>query len=336
VVEAAFRLKTLLMDVDLDVAVKKSRASANLPAARHGLAARLRRPLGVISVKGERNLGVDFSCGRRIARTVCQEKLVQAGLRQRRVAIPKTGAGCKKAARKVARAGIDPSVTYGVTVTGCATMELDTLRTESFKAVAPSVAGRSRTLTLMLTPMLDPMIRATLLPTMMLLRAAWESWIPQHTIDYGMACCQVQSRNQVRGPFQCGAAHPRAGRFAGGQRHHLAHARRCRHQCFRAGPMDRQASPVARSAGVAVARGQQGYWPRAPGQRRRLRALDQGDHHWRRQPQRRLRGTAASHGGQGPGPCAASCRVGAHDARREAEGLHHVLVLYEEQDDSDG
>eukprot|EP00959_Pyramimonas_sp_CCMP1952_P460873 9480589-Pyramimonas_sp.AAC.1 len=52
------------------------------------------------------------------------------------------------AVRKAARAGVEPSVTYGVTVTGCATMEVDTLRTESFKAVAPSVAGWSRALTL--------------------------------------------------------------------------------------------------------------------------------------------------------------------------------------------
>eukprot|EP00959_Pyramimonas_sp_CCMP1952_P210341 4402029-Pyramimonas_sp.AAC.1 len=34
--------------------------------------------------------------------------------------------------------------------------------------------------------------------------------------------------------------------------------------------------------------------------------------------------TTASHGGQGPGPCVASCRVGAHDAREDAEGLHRV------------
>ncbi|CAK0903917.1 unnamed protein product, partial [Prorocentrum cordatum] len=65
---------------------------------------------------GDRNLGVDFSRGRRIVRKVPKEKPAQG------------------AVRKVARAGIEPSVTYGVTATGCATMELDTLRTESFKA----------------------------------------------------------------------------------------------------------------------------------------------------------------------------------------------------------
>ena len=53
----------------------------------------------------------------------------------------------------------------------------------------------------MLTPSLDPMIRATLLPVMMMLRAAWENWVPQHVIAYGRTSCDAVRWSQVKGPF---------------------------------------------------------------------------------------------------------------------------------------
>ncbi|CAK0874919.1 unnamed protein product [Prorocentrum cordatum] len=144
VAEAAFKLKTLLTEVDLNVALSKSRVLANVPDVRRAVAAKLKRPLGMMSVKGERNLGVDFSCGRRVVRKVRGDKMVLAGLGTRRVALLKTGAGRKLAVRKVARSGLEAPVSNGFSVTGCAATELDKLRTLIFTAVAPSVAGRSR------------------------------------------------------------------------------------------------------------------------------------------------------------------------------------------------
>eukprot|EP00959_Pyramimonas_sp_CCMP1952_P334496 7005017-Pyramimonas_sp.AAC.1 len=67
--------------------------------------------------------------------------------------------------------------------------------------MVPSTAGRSRTLTLMLAKMMDPMCRATVLPVMALLRAVWEGWLPRHVIDFGMMQCGASSWPQVRGPF---------------------------------------------------------------------------------------------------------------------------------------
>ena len=108
--DAAFRLQTLLESVDLKIAASKSRALSNVPAARHALEKRLRRPLGVQSVGTERNLGVDFACGRRIQRKVRKDKLVAAGLRIRRVMFLKGGKGRRLAVRKVARSGLEASV----------------------------------------------------------------------------------------------------------------------------------------------------------------------------------------------------------------------------------
>ena len=44
--DAAFRLQTLLESVDLKIAVSKSRAPADLPAAGRALEEKLRRPFG--------------------------------------------------------------------------------------------------------------------------------------------------------------------------------------------------------------------------------------------------------------------------------------------------
>eukprot|EP00959_Pyramimonas_sp_CCMP1952_P425217 8906778-Pyramimonas_sp.AAC.1 len=75
--------------------------------------------------------------------------MVAAGLPIRRVMFLKGGKGRRLAARKVARSGLEASVSYGFVVTGCSSTELDKLRTLVFTSVALSTAGRSRPLTLM-------------------------------------------------------------------------------------------------------------------------------------------------------------------------------------------
>ena len=101
------------------------------------------------------------------------EKLAVASKRVRRVNCIKVGKLRRLAVRKVARAGLEASVAYGWSVTGCAAGELDKARSVIFAAAAPAVASISITLTLMLTKHLDLIHRATLLPVLMLLRAVW-------------------------------------------------------------------------------------------------------------------------------------------------------------------
>eukprot|EP00959_Pyramimonas_sp_CCMP1952_P002514 51907-Pyramimonas_sp.AAC.1 len=71
--------------------------------------------------------------------------------------------------------GLEASGSYGFSVAGCAVGELDKLRSLVFAAAAPSVAGRSRTLALMMMRFFDPIYGATVLPATAMLRAAWES-----------------------------------------------------------------------------------------------------------------------------------------------------------------
>ena len=86
--------------------IRKSRALANHPAARAGLAQRLRRPLGVVGTEQERNLGVDFSGGKRVGRAARAQRLQMARRRLRRVCVIKTGESRKQAARRVAKTGL--------------------------------------------------------------------------------------------------------------------------------------------------------------------------------------------------------------------------------------
>ena len=113
----------------------------------------------------------------------------------------KQGKARRKAASRVAKTGMQPSVAYGVAVTGMATGELDKARSLAFSATAASTAGRSRTLSLMLQPGLDPVIHATLAPVMMLLQAKWEGWIPSHMIEYCLGDERASKWVHVQGPM---------------------------------------------------------------------------------------------------------------------------------------
>ena len=146
------------------------------------------------------NLGAGFACDKRVARLERREKLSQTRKRPRRVRCTNAGKARKLATPKVARPGLEASVSYGWSVTGCAAGELDKARSVAFAFLAPSVAVRSRALTLVLTEHLDPVHPATLLPVLMLLRAVWEHRSPFHMVVAGLTRSATESWAQVRGP----------------------------------------------------------------------------------------------------------------------------------------
>lgn len=200
---AALELHRQLALADIRVALKKSRALSNNAVVRMELQGRLGDTLGVRAARCERNLGVDAACGRRLLRHVRKDRLKNGLARMQRI---RAVLRARRPARgKVAGAGLLPALDYGVSVTGLAEAELQSMRTQVFKAIEARPEGKSRTLALMLMPQkhLDPIFAATLEPVVALATALWEQWLPRKVLSDCMdwTCGHVRSWGQVRGPL---------------------------------------------------------------------------------------------------------------------------------------
>eukprot|EP00959_Pyramimonas_sp_CCMP1952_P201874 4221107-Pyramimonas_sp.AAC.1 len=168
---------------------------------RSAIARQLGR-IGALASRHERNLGVDFTCGRRVIRRVRHERLRSARSKIHRLRKFCCGPRKRVAAQLVARAGMAAGVTYGASVTGTSATEVDSIRSLMFSAIERHGAGKSRTMALMLGKELDPIFRATLLPVLALARAMWESWIPVKVVSDGLLeAKKVHMWSQVQGPF---------------------------------------------------------------------------------------------------------------------------------------
>eukprot|EP00959_Pyramimonas_sp_CCMP1952_P008726 182616-Pyramimonas_sp.AAC.1 len=63
--------------------------------------------MGTTATLHERNLGIDFSCGRRIGHAVRKSRFQGARQRLRRIGLIRTGHKKRVGARKVARSGLE-------------------------------------------------------------------------------------------------------------------------------------------------------------------------------------------------------------------------------------
>eukprot|EP00959_Pyramimonas_sp_CCMP1952_P128287 2682627-Pyramimonas_sp.AAC.1 len=73
----------------------------------------LRRDLGAVGAPHERNLGIDFARGLRFERGVRRVRRAEARRRLRRMGIIRTGAKKRVATKRVARAGLEASMSFG-------------------------------------------------------------------------------------------------------------------------------------------------------------------------------------------------------------------------------
>ena len=116
VARAATTLKFHLLDKQIHIARKKSRAMGSHARVRNALAAKLGPGLGATAAVQERNLGIDTSCGRRAGRSVRRDRLKEGADRSHRLRTALRPR--RKAQAVVAKAGMLPAMSYGVEVTG--------------------------------------------------------------------------------------------------------------------------------------------------------------------------------------------------------------------------
>ena len=205
---ASKMLCRLLKEVDMRLAVDKGRVISNSIALRRALA----RTLTAVGVQGspnERNLGVDYAAGRVRGKPVVKARLHMVKARRRRMSTLKSGRPRRKLLGGMARAALEGAVSYGTSVLGVNTGELNQLRSLAGKLQDHHPDGRSRTLALMLSPTkdLDPIFRATWLPIKFLLQCWWEQWIPRRSVEAAVAAAAAHLSklsvpwNSIRGPF---------------------------------------------------------------------------------------------------------------------------------------
>eukprot|EP00959_Pyramimonas_sp_CCMP1952_P098716 2063722-Pyramimonas_sp.AAC.1 len=110
---------------------------------------------------------------------------------------------------RMARAALESSVLFGASVMGTNGQELEVLRGAAGKLPDHRQDGKSRTLSLLLSPVprLDPIFRATWLPVKFYLHALWHRWLPHEALDFGLREARKHLSglehpwSSIRGPF---------------------------------------------------------------------------------------------------------------------------------------
>ncbi len=151
-----------------------------------------------------RNLGIDFTCGKR-ARPQVRASRVQKMLKRMPFFRRLRAAGARTA--HLARTGINPALLYGVKVGGVSNSELMRMRRMVRSSFQLATAGRSLTLDLVLEGRgTDPAEKAICDPIVSWCVALWDSWLPRGVLlrTLGEAISRVQDHKSpwsvVRGP----------------------------------------------------------------------------------------------------------------------------------------
>ena len=157
-----------------------------------------------------RNLGVDYSCGKRGARTVRATR-VKKMLKRMPFFRRLRAAGGKTV--RLARTGIVPALLYGAHTTGVNDSQLLAIRRCTRSAFSRRTKGRSLTLDLLLEgPGTDPAERSSIEPVLAWCVALWDKWLPRAWLlrTMGDAISRVQTHprpwSMVRGPASAVAA----------------------------------------------------------------------------------------------------------------------------------
>ena len=124
-----------------------------------------------------RNLGVDYTCGKR-ANAKVRDDRVRKMLKRMPFFRRLRAAGAKTA--RLARTGINPALLYGAKVTGVASTQLLRIRRMVRSSFQLSSAGRSLALDLVLEGQgTDPVEKATCDPILTWCVALWDNWLPR-------------------------------------------------------------------------------------------------------------------------------------------------------------
>ena len=130
-------------------------------------------------VHSGRNLGIDYSAGKRSTGSVRKRRLECILKRIPRLKRLMRG---RASTAGIVRCGLLPAATYGVGVTGVNDRDLKSLRVTTRKGLVDNLAGRSLTVDLMiLGDKIDPSYLCNRAPIVMWLTALWNSWIPRST-----------------------------------------------------------------------------------------------------------------------------------------------------------
>ena len=132
----------------LPIAPEKTQVLASKPGALKKLGSKL----GMTTVRAARNLGVDFACGRRVAKKVLHKRIAGALSRKARFRRLAAAGGKKRSLHRLVATGIHPAVLFGSSVTGLYEVELLRVRRASRALASPGSSKRSLNLDFMLLP----------------------------------------------------------------------------------------------------------------------------------------------------------------------------------------
>ena len=196
-----------------EIATKKSKVLSNTLFVRAKLQTRL-APLGVKAVQAERNLGSDYTSGKRASSAVRRARLEKSKGRVKRIrklhgpsSVP-----LRQRLARIAQASVARVNHYGVSVTGLNETQLQQSRSQMASCLTKRMHGKSVTMVLMAAgEQLDP-IFDSLAPIVALTHAVWDNWMPQAA----MAKCLSKARDDqrdnlrpwtaVKGPFGAAVA----------------------------------------------------------------------------------------------------------------------------------
>ena len=194
-----------LRQAGCEVATKKSKVLSNSVFVRAKLQMRL-APLGVQATRAERNLGIDFSSGKRASTAVRRARLEKSKGRVKRIR-KIHGSSAVPLRQRLAKANH-----FGVAVTGLNETQLQQSRSQLASCLAKRLHGKSVTIVLMTAgDQLDPVFDS-LAPVVALTHALWDGWMPQATMAKCDSKAQAEQRDNarpwttVKGPFGAAVA----------------------------------------------------------------------------------------------------------------------------------
>ena len=182
-----------------EMATKKSKVLSNWVFVRTKLQARL-QPLGVQATRTERNLGIDFASGRRVATEVRRARLEKSEGRVRRIKKihGKSWVPGRRRLAQVAHAPVAKANHNVVAVTGLNETQLQQSRLQTASCLAKRMHGKGATMVLMMAGSeLDPVFDS-LAPVIALTHAVWDRLMPLATLEKCVRKAQLEQRENAR------------------------------------------------------------------------------------------------------------------------------------------
>ena len=172
-VSRELELASTCMATKLEIATKKSKVLSNSISTRAKLQTRL-QPHGVQATRRERNLGIDFTSGKRVATAVRRARLEKSKGRQANQENSRQVVPWRRRLAQIAHASLSKANHYGVAVTGLVETQLQQSRSQVASCLAKRMRGKSATTVLMMAgDELDPVFDS-LAPVIALAHALWD------------------------------------------------------------------------------------------------------------------------------------------------------------------